>query len=308
MTSSIHVTKVSEVFQPKTIKLTVAANEASTFLILTFKLPGSEEKQLQVFTGATAGATRDNIKSRIDSTADIAALFSTANDGATALDITQKVSNGNFTVAITTPSGTLSVTQSVVQAAEFTPRRYKLNVSGVFHDPVAGDKVLSTSSLSGKSGLYNVLSVNTTELSVTVSDVNNLLNPTSDRAVSTEDFLLIKQAQFLDFNSLPSSFVQAALGVTLSTVTSVADADYTVTTTDKVLVLADPAANRTLTFASGADGQRVLVILPTVTANAWQLVGLEVDPGDLDAAGDNIECVYLSGVDQWRVILDNIAP
>lgn len=300
-------TSVSEVFQTKTIRLTVATNQDSTYLYLTFTLPDGSQKPVQVPTAATATLTRESIQARIVADPDLNAAFTTTDQSTNALDIAQRSADGDFTVSIRTPGSTLSVTQAVQQAAERSPRRYKVVVRNVL-TAAAADSVLVNKSGRGSAGVYSVHSVSSSEPSITLDDIHDMLQPSFDSADNTVEMLLLTSSEPIELTTVPDSMLKAALAVVSGNagINRISDGDYTVKTTDRLIVLPNAAAGRTLTFTSGSDGQRVLVMLEVASTGAWAVVGTENDPGDLNAAGENFEVVYLRTEDVWRVITDNV--
>lgn len=306
----LQATAVAEVFQVKTIRLTVATNAADTFLILTFVLPNGDRKERHVNTAASADDTRTAIRNAISSAPDLNDLFTTADAASSSADITQRQATGDFTIEIRSPSGTLSVTQTIQQAATRTPPRYRLTVTPAIPGGAAvGDSVLAAATQRGSAGLYEVAAIDTNALTIDIDDSNDLLQPANDKAASTADFLYLGAADELDLNEVPDSLLRAALAVKVGAagVNRIADADYTVRESDRIIVLADPGAARTLTFAGGEDGQRVEVHAPAVTANSWTTAGTEGSALTLDAANDNFAARYLEDEDVWIVINNNIA-
>lgn len=92
--------------------------------------------------------------------------------------------------------------------------------------------------------------------------------------------------------------IDGAIAGGVTTVT--ADSDYTVTTSDRtILVSTTGAGSRTLTFASGRDGQEVDVIMTAATTGTYTTAGVEGNQVLLDAAQEAARFKYDATGDKW---------
>lgn len=304
----VNVESVAEVYQASSWRLTFTGIGAATDIIqLEIIDTDGSTTVVQAVLGATVTTARDAVQAAINGNAYLAARYTPTDVSTDALDIIQKSATGPFTVKIIFLTSGSTATLAVQVAASRSPQRWTLTLDKAVAG-AANDQYISQQSKGGGPAMYTVVSVATATKKVVVDDVLAKGQPSSGtQAKADYDGVVLDKG---DSSSLPAWAV-AYLADTGRAARIVADASVVVGPADRSIEVSSgtSAGNYTITFDKGVEGQKVFCVLPAALGgtDAFELVGLEVDPGDLDAAGDNFEARYSAAEDKWYVTYENIA-